>query len=80
MQFPDHRKKEAKVITFLKNFGEKLNLETIVDEVGNVIIKKLASNSGRYEMQHSCFLKNDIALISIQINKNDCKENNYTTK
>lgn len=39
---PRPSKKEAKAIEFLKNFGEKLNLETIVDEVGNVIIKKPA--------------------------------------
>ena len=37
---PRPSKKEEQVIKFLKNFGEKLNLETIVDEVGNVIIKK----------------------------------------
>ena len=39
---PRPSKKEAKAIEFLKNFGEKLNLETIVDKVGNVIIKKPA--------------------------------------
>ena len=37
---PRPSKKEEQVIKFLKNFGENLNLETIVDEVGNVIIKK----------------------------------------
>lgn len=39
---PRPSKKETKAIAFLKNFGEQLNLETIVDEVGNVIIKKPA--------------------------------------
>lgn len=39
---PRPSKKEAKAIEFLKNFGVKLKLETIVDEVGNVIIKKPA--------------------------------------
>ncbi|NHZ87291.1 MAG: cytosol nonspecific dipeptidase, partial [Planctomycetia bacterium] len=39
---PRPSKKETKAIEFLKNFGEKLNLETIVDKVGNVIIKKPA--------------------------------------
>jgi dipeptidase D len=39
---PRPSKKEAKAIEFLKNFGENLNLETIVDKVGNVIIKKPA--------------------------------------
>src|SRR5690554_3303121 len=40
---PRPSKKEEKVIAFMKNFGEQLGLETIVDEVGNVIIKKPAT-------------------------------------
>ena len=40
---PRPSKKEEKVIEFMKNFGEQLNLETTVDEVGNVIIKKPAT-------------------------------------
>ena len=40
---PRPSKKEERVIAFVKEFGEKLNLPTIVDEVGNVIIKKPAS-------------------------------------
>ena len=40
---PHPSKKEARIIEFAKNFGENLNLETIVDEVGNVIIKKPAT-------------------------------------
>ena len=39
---PRPSKKEDKVIQFIKEFGENLSLETIVDEVGNVIIKKSA--------------------------------------
>ncbi|UBM62050.1 aminoacyl-histidine dipeptidase [Candidatus Sulfidibacterium hydrothermale] len=42
-QIPRPSKKEEKVIEFLKKFGEDLGLETIVDEVGNVIIKKPAT-------------------------------------
>ncbi|WP_226065007.1 aminoacyl-histidine dipeptidase [Kaistella polysaccharea] len=41
---PRPSKKEEQVIEFIKNFGEKLNLETTVDEVGNVIIKKPATS------------------------------------
>lgn len=41
---PRPSKKEEKVIEFIKNFGESLNLETIVDEVGNVIIRKPATS------------------------------------
>jgi dipeptidase D len=42
-QIPRPSKKEEKVIEFVKKFGEDLGLETIVDEVGNVIIKKPAT-------------------------------------
>ena len=40
---PRPSKKEERVIEFAKNFGESLGLPTIVDEVGNVIIKKPAT-------------------------------------
>ncbi len=40
---PRPSKKEEKVIEFAKQFGEKLNLETIIDSIGNVIIKKPAT-------------------------------------
>lgn len=40
---PRPSKKEERVIAFMKKFGEGLGLETTVDEVGNVIIKKPAS-------------------------------------
>ena len=40
---PRPSKKEERVIAFIKNFGENLGLETMVDEVGNVIIKKPAT-------------------------------------
>lgn len=40
---PRPSKKEERVIAFIKNFGENLGLETRVDEVGNVIIKKPAT-------------------------------------
>lgn len=40
---PRASKKEERVIEFMKNFGNKLGLETLVDEVGNVIIRKPAT-------------------------------------
>ncbi len=40
---PRPSKKEEQVIEFLKSFGENLKLETIVDEVGNIIIRKPGS-------------------------------------
>jgi len=40
---PRPSKKEERVIQFMVDFGKKLNLETLVDEVGNVIIRKPAT-------------------------------------
>lgn len=40
---PRPSKKEERVIQFMKEFGESLSLETIVDGAGNVIIKKSAT-------------------------------------
>lgn len=40
---PRPSKKEQKAVEFAKKFGEDLGLETIVDKVGNVIIKKPAT-------------------------------------
>ncbi|WP_418637552.1 aminoacyl-histidine dipeptidase [Winogradskyella sp.] len=40
---PRPSKKEERVIQFMKDFGQNLGLETIEDEVGNVIIRKPAS-------------------------------------
>ncbi|MGM0505204.1 MAG: beta-Ala-His dipeptidase, partial [Bacteroidota bacterium] len=40
---PRPSKKERKAVDFAKKFGEDLGLETIVDEVGNVVIKKPAT-------------------------------------
>ncbi len=40
---PRPSKKEQKAVDFAKKFGEDLGLETIVDKVGNVIIKKPAT-------------------------------------
>jgi len=40
---PRPSKKEERIIQFAKEFGERLNLPTLVDEVGNIIIKKPAT-------------------------------------
>jgi dipeptidase D len=42
-QIPRPSRKEAGVIAYMKKFGGDLGLETIVDEVGNIIIKKPAT-------------------------------------
>lgn len=43
-QIPRPSKKEGRIISFMKEYGESLGLETIVDEVGNVIIRKPATS------------------------------------
>lgn len=40
---PRASKKEEEVIAFMKAFGENLGLDTLVDHIGNVIIKKPAT-------------------------------------
>ncbi|PLX02578.1 MAG: cytosol nonspecific dipeptidase [Marinilabiliales bacterium] len=42
-EIPHPSKKEAQIIEFAKKFGEDLNLETLVDGVGNVLIRKPAT-------------------------------------
>ncbi|HEX2919541.1 MAG TPA: aminoacyl-histidine dipeptidase [Bacteroidales bacterium] len=42
-QIPRPSKKEQRIIEYMREFGKKNNLETIVDSVGNVIIKKPAT-------------------------------------
>ncbi|MCB0582941.1 MAG: cytosol nonspecific dipeptidase, partial [Phaeodactylibacter sp.] len=42
-QVPRPSKREERVIEFMKGFGKKLGLDTSVDDVGNVVIKKPAS-------------------------------------
>lgn len=42
-EVPRASKQEERVIEFTRKFGESLGLETIVDEVGNVIIRKPAT-------------------------------------
>ena len=42
-QIPRPSKKEAMIINFMKEFGKKNNLETHIDKVGNVIMRKPAT-------------------------------------
>lgn len=42
-RIPRPSKKEQRIIEYMRDFGRKHNLETIVDETGNVIIKKPAT-------------------------------------
>jgi hypothetical protein len=51
---PRASKKEERVIQFIKDFGQNLGLETIEDEVGNVIIRKLLPLGWKTEKWSSC--------------------------
>ena len=42
-QIPRPSKKEQKAAEFIRDFGRKLGLETIVDGIGNVLIRKPAT-------------------------------------
>jgi len=42
-QIPRPSKKEGKAVLFLENYGKSLGLETIKDELGNIIIRKPAT-------------------------------------
>ncbi|MDT8308963.1 MAG: aminoacyl-histidine dipeptidase [Bacteroidales bacterium] len=45
LEIPRPSKKEEKMIAYLKKFGEEHHLETIVDETGNVLIRKPATKN-----------------------------------
>ena len=40
---PRPSKREQRAVDFMRGFGESLGLETLVDELGNVILRKPAS-------------------------------------
>jgi dipeptidase D len=42
-QIPRPSKKETRIINYVKEFGERLGLETIVDATGNIVIRKPAT-------------------------------------
>lgn len=58
---PRPSKKELKAAEFVKEFGEKLGLETIMDETGNVIIKKPATPG--YEDRQGIILQGHIDMV-----------------
>jgi len=66
---PRPSKKEEKVIAFIKEFGESLGLETTVDGVGNVIIKKPATAG--MEDRKSIVLQSHLDMV--------CQKNNDVT-
>lgn len=73
-QIPRPSKKEEEAIEFIKNFGTSLGLETIVDEVGNVIIRKPATKG--MENRKGVILQGHLDMVP---QKNSDKQFNFET-
>ncbi len=58
---PRPSKKEERVIQFMKDFGQNLGLETLEDEVGNVIIKKPATSG--YEDRKTVVMQSHLDMV-----------------
>ena len=67
-EVPRPSKDEARVIAFMKAFGEGLGLETFVDEVGNVIVEALFTIDEETGMTGAMGLKGGILKGDILIN------------
>ena len=67
-EVPRPSKKEEKVRQFMVDFGENLGLETVVDPVGNVIIKKPASKG--MENRKTIVMQSHLDMV--------CQKNNDT--
>ena len=60
-KIPRPSKHEEKMIAFLKEFGESRNLETLVDETGNVLIRKGATPG--YENKECIILQSHMDMV-----------------
>lgn len=60
-QIPRASKKEEKIVKYLLDFGKKHNLETISDEVGNVVIRKNATKG--YENKPWVALQSHVDMV-----------------
>jgi dipeptidase D len=60
-QIPRPSKHEEKMIEYLKNFGESHKLETLVDETGNVLIRKPATKG--YENRQTVILQSHMDMV-----------------
>ena len=58
---PRASKKEDRVIEFMKNFGNRLGLETFEDHIRNVIIRKPATNG--MENKHPIILQSHLDMV-----------------
>jgi len=73
-QIPRPSKKEGKAVDFIEEFGKNLGLETIRDEVGNVIIRKPATPG--MENRKGVILQGHIDMVP---QKNSDKDHNFET-
>ncbi len=71
-QIPRPSKKEQQIIAFIKDFGDKLGLETLVNEVGNVLIRKPASKG--YENRKGVVLQAHLDMVP---QKNSDKQHDF---
>lgn len=60
-EIPRPSKHEEKIIEYLKDFGNKRNLETVVDKTGNVIIRKKASKG--HENKKTLILQSHMDMV-----------------
>lgn len=60
-QIPRPSKREEKMISYLKAFGESHGLETVIDEIGNVIIRKPATPG--YENRETVILQSHMDMV-----------------
>ena len=60
-QIPRPSKREEKMISYLKAFGESHGLETVIDETGNVIIRKPATPG--YENRETVILQSHMDMV-----------------
>ncbi len=60
-KIPRPSKHEEKMIKFLKDFGNELKLETVIDKTGNVIIRKPASKG--YENRKTLILQSHMDMV-----------------
>lgn len=73
-QVPRPSKHEEKIVAYLKEFGKKHNLETLSDEVGNVLIRKPATPG--MESRKTVILQSHVDMVC---EKNNDVEHNFMT-
>ena len=66
---PRPSKKEGKVIEFIRQFGVSLGLETTVDEAGNVLIRKPATQG--MEDHKTVVLQSHLDMVCQKNNESD---------